>query len=174
MRLHFQLRQDNYPKRKSRTTSCDLDDGRPRQSGCLYSRPATFRPCLAAGLVFCYIIVISPNNTIKTISKVCKILKNQSPFLYFCTEYRHLPPPKNRRNRSGIRSTSRSSPVPSVTAASPAHTMAYRNALNSAGIGSAGGSFPSSNVTAASPGLNQNCTNTSPLAATRSSHGPSS
>ena len=49
--------------------------------------------------------------------------------------------------------------------------MDYKNALNSAGIGSAGGSFPSSNTTGCSPGLNQNCTNTSPLAATKSSHG---
>lgn len=37
-------------KNKSRTALCDLDEDRPRQSGCLASRPVTFCPCLAAGL----------------------------------------------------------------------------------------------------------------------------
>jgi len=44
-------------KYKSRTTSRDRDGGRPRQSGCLSSRPVTFCPCLAAGLALIRFIV---------------------------------------------------------------------------------------------------------------------
>ena len=71
--------------KKSRTTWRDLDGvalGSPAVLVRTRSGSATFCPYLTVDLV---LIVATLDNTIKTINKVCKILKNKSLFLYLCT-----------------------------------------------------------------------------------------
>ncbi len=64
--------------------------------------------------------------------------------------------------------------LPPLPASPPSRPPGYKNRFNCSGIFSTSFSSPAPSVTAASPGLSQNCTTTSPRAATRSSHGPSS